>query len=125
MGMKEYNKAILEDYDGKHNVEAEVNFSTDKKLKKYVKITIGKQSAIVAIKDIHELALAICDIEQKADLLPYKTLYSKKLIRSHVVELTQDVRKGETVSIRCETDVPLTIYQKLEKEALEKLRNNN
>lgn len=123
--MKEYNKAVLVDYDGKQDFEAEVNFSTDKKLKKYVKITIGKQSSTISIKDLHGLVLAIADIEQKADLLPYKTLYSKKLIRSHVVELTQDVKKGETVSIRCETDVPLTIYEKLEKEALEKLRNNN
>lgn len=79
MGMKEYNKAILNDYEGIQNLEVEVNFSPDKKLRKYTKITIGKESTVIAIKDLHSLLLAIGDIEQKADLLPFKTIYSKKI----------------------------------------------
>lgn len=125
MGIKEYNKAILEDYDKVNDTEVEINFSTEKKLKKYIKITVGGQSSIIAIKDLHNLMLLIGDIKQKVDLLPYRTMYSKKLIRSHVVELKQDVKKGETVTIRCETDVPLSIYEKLEKEQLEKLAEAN
>ncbi len=125
MSIKEYNKAILNDKEEVNNLEIEVNFSDDKKLKRYVKMTIGEQSAVIAIKDLHNFVMAVANINQLADLLPFKTIYTKKLIRSHVVELNQDVKQGETVTIRCETDVPLSIYEKLEQEQREKLAEAN
>ncbi len=120
MSMKEYNIAMLEDKDGQNNIKAEVNF--DPKRKKFVRMTIDGKSAVISIKDLHAFVFAIADINQKADLLPHKTSYSRKLIRSHVVELKETVEKGGQVTIRCETDIPLTIYQKLEAEQAENLK---
>jgi hypothetical protein len=122
MGLKEYNKATLEDKNGQAPLECEINF--DPKLKKYVRVTLGDTTSLIKIKDLYSFVFAVGDINQKANLLPTTRTYSKKLIRSHVVEVTEDVPKGGQVTIRCETDVPLSIYQKLETEALEKLQAN-
>ncbi len=119
MTMQNYNKAVMEDKFGINDLEADVNFSTDKKLKKYVRIKIGDKVAVIAIKDLHAFVFAVGDVDQKADLLETKRTYNKRLIRSHIVRMKEAVPKDGQVTIRCETDVPLAVYEELQATWLE------
>lgn len=119
MGMQEYNKAILEDKFAINNLEAEINFSTERKLKKCVRISIGDKSAVISIDDLHAFVFAVSNIDQKADLIKTRKSFVKRLIKSHIVEAKDSIPKGGQVTIKCITDVPTLIYDEIKATFLE------
>ena len=106
-----YNKAILKDLgSGGNDLTAEVNFPGQKDV---VKLTLGGKSAVVAIKDLYTLVWSIGSAEQRDNLMPIKQTLVRKIRKRHIVEVTKDIRKGEKLNVRCETNVPVEIWEGL------------
>ncbi len=121
MSIKGYNKMRIPDQNGGDSVELEVNFSKIKKLKKCIQVSIGKKTAIIPFQFLHEFVALVSDEDEQVALARVKKDFVRKIIRSHIVELNQDVKKGETVTIKCITDVPDLIYQEMELKAAQKV----
>lgn len=111
--LSEYNKAVISDLKGKRDLEFEVNFSEDPLMKECVRVKIGSEDAIIPLKDIYEFMLVAGTPDQQDNLLPIKQTLVKKIIKRHVVAVKKDMKKGELMNVRCETDVPVEIVEGL------------
>lgn len=111
--LSEYNKAVLRDLKGKRDLDFEVNFTKNPDFKECVKVTMGKEEAIIPLEDIYGFIMIAGTPEQQDNLLPIKTTTVKKIIKRHVVAAKKDIRKGELINFRCETNVPIEIVEGL------------
>src|SRR3990167_10432155 len=113
--VQDYNKCVLNDIRGSsgNNITAEINFSEKEELADCVKLTMGDKTAMIPIKELHSLVWSIADREQRDNLTPVKQTLVRKLVKRHVVEAKKDIRKGEMINVRCETNVPVEIYEGL------------
>ena len=109
-----YNKAFLRDIRNKHDITAEINFSEDEGLKDCVKMTMGKNTAIIPIKELYTLVWSVVDTKQRTDLTPITQTLVRKIKKRHIVEVTRDIKKGEKLNVRCEVDVPVEMYEGLQ-----------
>lgn len=108
-----YNKAILRDLKGKRDLDFEVNFNDNPDFKECVRVTMGKEEAIIPLEDIYGFIMIAGTPKQQDDLLPIKQTLVKKIIKRHVVMATKDIKKGEMINVRCETNVPTEIVEGL------------
>lgn len=119
-------KVIITDLNGKHDVSMEVNFSSNPDSKDKVRIGIEGSQAVVAIKDLYDFVFLIADAIQQERLMPVKTTTVRKIIKRHIVEVTKDIKKGQKLNVRCETNVPVETIEGLagmfEKQIKDKAR---
>lgn len=108
--VEEHEKIILTDLRGKYDVSMEVGFSNDEEI---VKIGIDGKEAIVPIKDLYNFIFLIASAEQQEKLMPVKQTTVRKIIKRHIVKVTKDIKKGDTLRVRCETNVPVEIWEGL------------
>ena len=110
-----YNKAILNDIRGGagNDITAEINFSEKEDLKDCVKLTLAGKTAMIPISELHTLVWSVADAKQRDDLTPVKQTLVRKLIKRHVVEAKRDIKKGQMINVRCETNVPVEIWEGL------------
>lgn len=111
----EYNKAILSDIRGSsgNDITVEINFSEKEELRDCVKMTMDGKSAIIPISELHTLVWSVANEQQRDDLTPLKQTLVRKLVKRHIVEAKRDIKKGQMINVRCETNVPLEIYEGL------------
>lgn len=106
---EEYNKATLRDVSSRGNdIEAEINFD---KRSDVVKLTLGDKQAVIPTRELHALVWAIADEEQRDRLIPVKQTRIGKIMKTHKVKVIKDIRKGEFLNVRCETNIPLEMMK--------------
>lgn len=108
-----YNKAVLRDLKGKRDLDFEVNFSKNPDFVECVRVTMGKEEAIIPLEDIYGFIMIAGTPKQQDDLLPIKQTLVKKIIKRHVVQATKDIKKGEMINFRCETNIPVEVVEGL------------
>lgn len=111
--LSEYNKARLYDLKGKRNIDFEVNFSDNPDFKECVRVNMGSEEAIIPLQEIYGFIMIAGTPEQQDNLMPIKQTTVKKIIKRHVVQLKKDLKKGEFMNVRCETNVPVEIVEGL------------
>lgn len=104
-------KRRLDDTIGKNHVTMEVGFSTGDDLKDSIKVTMDGKEAIIKISDLYAFVFTIVDDKAQEDLIPVKKVLMRKLVRQHVIEATKDLKAGETIVARCETDIPVEVWK--------------
>ncbi len=104
-------KRKLEDTVGKNDIVMEVGFSTEEDLKDSIKVTVGEKEAIIKISDLYAFVFTIVNDKEQEDLIPIKKVLMRKLVRQHVIRATKDIKSGETIVSRCETDIPVEIWK--------------
>lgn len=110
MAVDTQEKVIYTDLLGKHDVSMEINFSDEKDL---VKLSIDGKDSIIKISDLFNFVFLIADADQQEKLMPIKTETIRKIVKRHVVRVTRDIKKGEMLNVRCETNVPISIWEGL------------
>ena len=110
MAVDTQEKVIYTDLKGKHDVSMEINFSDEKD---HVKISIDGKDSIIKISDLFNFVFLIADADQQEKLMPIKTETIRKIVKRHVVRVTRDIKKGEMLNVRCETNVPVSIWEGL------------
>ncbi len=108
-----YNKAVLRDLKGKRDLDFEVNFNDDPDFKECVRVKMGSEEAIIPLQDIYSFMLIAGTPEQQDNLIPVKQTTVEKIIKRHVVMAKKDIKKGEMINVRCETNVPVEIVEGL------------
>ncbi len=111
--IEEYDQAKIEDLRKKNNVTLEVNFSDNPDLKETVKIDVGGREAVVPIKYLYSFVFLVANHEQQDDLMPIKQTLVRKIVKQHRILAKKDIKKGEYVVARCETNVPVEIWEGL------------
>lgn len=111
--LSEYNKAVLTDLKNKRNLEFEVNFNDDPDFKECVRVKMGSEEAIIPLSEIYSFILIAGTPEQQDSLIPIKQTLVKKIIKRHVVMAKKDIKKGEMINVRCETNVPVEVVEGL------------
>lgn len=108
--MQEQNEATISDLNHQNDLKLEINFSDNEDLTRCVRIKMGDKQAIVSMDELHAFVFAVATDEQKADLVPVRQVKVEKIMKWHLVEAKKDIRKGEKIKVRCETNVPVEIY---------------
>ena len=90
-----------------------------------VKITIAGKSSFIKIEDLYGLVFVMCDPEQQMDMMPVRHTTIRKLVRWHTVEVKKDMRKGERLIVKCETDVPMTVEEGLRADVFKKRKERS
>jgi hypothetical protein len=116
--IKERNKVTLPDCSGKNDMEVEMNVSES--TSDAVKVTIAGKSAFIKIEDLYGMIFVLCDPEQQMNMMPVRHTTIRKLVRWHTVEVKKDMRKGERLVVKCETDVPMTVEEGLRADVFRK-----
>ncbi len=111
--LSEYNKAIVHDLKGHRNLEFEVNFSKEERFKECVRVTMGSEEAIMPLSDIYAFVMIAGTPEQQDNLMPVKQTLVNKIVKRHVVAAKKDIKKGELINFRCETNVPVEVVEGL------------
>lgn len=109
----EHTKARIPDLKGKTDMEFEINFSTDPLFKDCVKISVGSEDLIVGMKDLYEFVFWAADPENQAKLIPVTQTKVRTIQKIHQVKVTKDIKQGEFLKVRCETNVPVEIFDGL------------
>lgn len=127
--IEEYDQAKIEDLRKRNNVTLEVNFSSDTDLKETVKIEIGGKEAIIPIKYLYSFVFMVANHEQQDNLLPIRHTLVRKIVKQHRIMAKKNIKKGEYVVARCETNVPVEIWEGLKgmlgKRVVEPKKNFN
>lgn len=113
MALEGYNEAKWEDKKGINHVHAEVNFTGDPELKKYVRLSIGGRVAVVDMKDIYTFLLLVADEEIQSDLMPVRRQTVRHLTKNHAVLLKKNMLAGEIVKVKCTFDIPVEVHDGL------------
>ena len=108
-----YNKAMLRDLRAKRDLAFEVNFSDNPDFKECVRVKMGSEEAIIPLQDIYAFMLIAGTPEQQDNLLPVKQTLVNKIVKRHVVQAKKDIKKGEMINVRCETNVPVEVVEGL------------
>lgn len=111
--MEEYDQMKIEDLRGRHDVKLEVNFSGNSELKETVKIEIGGEEAVIPIKYLYSFVFMVANHEQQDNLMPIKQTLIRKIVKQHRIMAKKNIKKGEYVVARCETNVPVEIWEGL------------
>jgi hypothetical protein len=77
----------------------------------YVKIMVKGKETSIPFKDLYSFVFFTATEDQQAELMPVKQTLVKKIIKRHIVAAKRDIKKGEMINIRCETDVPVEIWE--------------
>jgi len=109
----DYNKCVLSDLQRKNDIKVEVNFSNKENLRDCIKLTMGDKTAIIPISELHTLVWSVASEQQRDDLTPVKQTLVRKIVKKHMVEAKKNIKKGEMIRVRCETNVPVEIYEGL------------
>lgn len=107
------NKVVVPDLKGKNDVSFEVNFSDNPDLKECVKVEINGSEAIIPIKDFYGFVFVIANEEQQERMLPVRQTTVRKITKLHKIQAQKNIKKGEFVVARCETNVPVEIFEGL------------
>lgn len=111
--LSSYNKALLSDLRNKRNITFEVNWSDNADFKECVLVKMDGEQAIIPLKEIYSFMLIAGTPEQQDNLIPVKQTRVKKIIKRHVVMAKKDIKEGEMINVRCETNVPVEIVEGL------------
>lgn len=111
--LQENEKVVMDDLRGHHKVSMEVNHSSNPDLKDTVKVSMEGNDAIIPIKDLYNFVFLIANAEQQEQLMPVKQTLVRKIVKIHKIKAKKDIRKGEYVNARCETNVPVEIWEGL------------
>ena len=109
--LSEQTKVVLSDLRRKTDMGMEVLFSDNPELKDTIKVTMGKEDAIINIKELYSFMFVIANAQQQEQLMPVKQETVRKIVKRHVVKVTKDIKKGEMLNVRCETNVPVEIWE--------------
>lgn len=109
--LDENTKVIMTDLRGKRDVGMEVLFSDNEDLKETVKVTMGSEEAIISVKDLYSFIFVIANAEQQEQLTPVKQTLVRKIQKLHKIRAKKDIKKGEFVVARCETNVPVEVWE--------------
>ena len=111
----DYNQCVLNDIRGSagNNIKAEINFSKSEGHKDCVRLTLDGKTAIIPIKELHGLVWSVADAEQRDRLTPVTMTTIRKIKKLHKVEVKKDIKKGDFLNVRCETSVPVEVYEGL------------
>jgi hypothetical protein len=120
--IEEYDQTKIEDLRGRNDVTLEINFSSNPDLKETVKIEIGGKEAIIPIKYLYSFVFMVANSEQQERLMPVRQTLVRKIVKQHRILAKRDIKKGEYVVARCETNVPVEIWEGL-KGMLEKRKS--
>lgn len=108
-----YNKAIVRDLRNKRDLEFEVNFSDNPDFKSCVRVKMGEEEAILPLEDIYGFMLIAGTPQQQDNLIPVTQTVVNKIIKRHTIKVTKDIKKGEFLNVRCETNVPVEVVEGL------------
>ena len=108
--LKGYNQATISDLNGTNDLSLEINFSGDPENSKCAKIRLAGNEAVISLDELHAFVFAVATEDQQADLIPVRQVEVQKVMKWHLVEAKKDIRKGEKIKVRCETNVPVEIY---------------
>ena len=109
--LNENTKVVIPDLRNKRDVEMEVCFAEDEVFKDTIKVTMGSEEAIIKIKDLYGFMFVIANAEQQEQLMPVQQTTIRKIVKRHVVKVTKDIRKGDMLNVRCETNVPVEMWE--------------
>ena len=109
--LNENTKVVIPDLRNKRDVEMEVCFADDEVFKDTIRVTMGSEEAIIKIKDLYGFMFVIANAEQQEQLMPVQQTTVRKIVKRHVVKVTKDIRKGDMLNVRCETNVPVEIWE--------------
>lgn len=109
--LSENTKVMLQDLKGKQDVGMEVCFSDSPDLQDTVRVTMGSETAIIKISELYGFMFVIANAEQQEQLMPVKQTTVRKIRKRHIVEVTKDIRKGQKLNVRCETNVPVEVWE--------------
>jgi hypothetical protein len=109
--LNENSKVLLPDLKNRSDVGMEVAFSDNEELKDTIRVTIGKEEAIVKIKDLYGFMFVIANAEQQEQLLPVRSVTVRKIRKQHRIKVLKHVYPGEHVVANCETNVPVEIFE--------------
>ena len=109
----EHTKARIHDLKGKQDMDLEINFSEKPLFKNCVKIKLGGSEAVVDMKDLYEFVFWASDPENQANLVPMSQTKVRTIQKVHKVKVTKDIKQGEFLNVRCETNVPVEIWDGL------------
>jgi hypothetical protein len=115
--IKEYTKFVAG--VGQDRAEFIIDPKPDQELR--VKITVKGQETSIPFKDLYSFVFFTATEDQQAELMPVKRTVVNKIIKRHVVAAKKDIRKGEMINFRCETNVPVEIFEGIAAER--RLRN--
>jgi len=116
--LKHFAKAELTNKGDKDKVFAEVNWN--KKDKDCIKFTIGNKTAIIPRAELFQLLFTVSNPIQQAEMMPVKTELVRPFARKHIVKLTKDLKKGDTVNVHCEVNIPEILVEHFKKKFLNK-----
>lgn len=108
-----YNKCKLSDLRKQNDITAEINFSDEEGKKDCVKLTMGDKEALIPISELYTLVWSVASEKERDNLIPVRQEKVRIIVKTHKVKVTKDIRKGEFLNVRCETNVPVEIYEGL------------
>ncbi len=109
--LTENTKVILSDLRGRNDVGMEVCHSSNEDLVDTILVTVDGKEAIIPIKELYSFIFVVGNAQQQEAMMPVKQTTVRKIRKVHIVEATKDIRKGEKLKVRCETNVPVEVWE--------------
>lgn len=117
MPINEYTKFVAG--TGDNRAEFVIDPKPDQDLR--VRIMVKGQETSIPFKDLYSFVFFTATEDQQAELMPMKQTVVNKIVKKHVVKAKTDIKKGQLINFRCETNVPVEIWEGIAAER--RLRN--
>lgn len=115
--LNEYTKFVAG--TGEERAEFVIDPKPDQQL--YVKIMVKGKETTIPFKDLYSFVFFTATEDQQAELMPIKQTVVNKIVKKHVVKAKTDIKRGDMITIRCETNVPVEIWEGIAAE--KRMRN--
>lgn len=114
----DHNKVKLTDETGRHTVTAEVSWNQKAKDDRAVRLTVGTNEVVIPFDEIYSLVYLMSTPEETDGLVPVKKTLVKQIVKMHIVDAKKNIKKGEQIRFRCETNVPVEVVEGLKRDVM-------
>jgi hypothetical protein len=114
----DHNKVKLTDLSGRHDVSAEVSWDERSEISRAIKLKVGENVVVIPFEEVYSLVYLMANPQESEDMLPVRKTFVKKIVKMHVATAKKNIKKGEEIRLRCETDVPVEVVEGLKKDVM-------
>lgn len=113
-----HNKVSLTDLTGHHKVSAEVSWDERSETSRALRFKVGENQVVIPFDELYSLIYLLATPDETDDMIPIKKTLVKKIIKKHIAIAKKNIKKGEEIRFRCETNVPVEIVEGLKRDVM-------
>lgn len=94
-------------------LQLEIGWSKDPEMADMVRVHIGDKKAMISYKDLYGFVLLNSAGDDLDKLAPVQQTLVRKFMKQHVVMAQKDIKRGQSLVVNCEIDVPIQVVEAL------------